>query len=90
MAKSVAQDVLDGFQINLNGWKVRQFRDFLQALQSNDFDTVADLVSGVVIVWPFEGRPEDPESFLDLEFVELGRLLRAINGAMTASFSQGN
>lgn len=89
MAK-VAQDVLEGFDIDLNGWRVRQFRDFMTALSRNDFDGVAELVAGVIKSWPFEGDPSDPESFLELDFSQLGQLLRAVNGAMMASFSQGN
>ena len=89
MAK-VAAEVLADFDINLNGWKVRDFKEFMAALSSNDFERVAEKISGVVTSWPFAGDPSNPESLMNLSFAELGQLLRAVNGAMLAAFSQGN
>lgn len=83
-------EALEGFVIDLNGWRVRDFRNFMTSLAGNDFDTLASLIGQVVSEWPFEGDPGEPESFMDLNFNELGRLLRAVNASMLGAFSQGN
>lgn len=88
-AKVVGSEETKGFEINLNGWRVREFRDFMRALTTNDFDRVAELVAGVIFEWPFEGSPSDPEAFMNLNFAELGQVLRAVNGAMLAAFQSG-
>lgn len=90
MSENITVNALEGFEINLNNWRVRDFRNFMTALAGNDFETLATLVSQVVSVWPFEADPTSAEGLMDLTFTELGQLLRAVNASMLGAFSQGN
>ena len=84
MAKEVSE-----FNIDLNGWRVREFRDYLSAVNENDFDRMSELIGKVVLAWPYEGDPSNPEDVLNLSITELLGIARAVGDAMRRSFSQG-
>jgi len=93
MAKSqqeVPEQEEEVYSIDLSGWRVRQFRDYIKSVSENDFDLMAELIGHVVHEWPYEGDPHDPEAVLDLQLPNLLHIAKAIGAEMSASFTEGN
>lgn len=80
----------DVFVIDLNNWKVKDFRAFVAALGDNDFVGVAEVAKKAVLQWPFSGDPADPNSYEELSLPQLGQLLKRVNQAVKEAFSEGN
>ncbi len=90
MTKKVEVPEKQEFVIDLSGWRVRQFRDYIASVGNNDFDLMSELVGLVVNEWPYEGDPHNPEAVLDLQLPELLQIAKAIGAEMSRSFTQGN
>lgn len=80
----------DGFVIDISKWRIRNFRNFINAVRTNDFDAMAAEASQVVLQWPYAGEPSDPEAFMNLYLNQYPEIIRAINVEMEHSFSKGN
>lgn len=80
----------NAFVVDLAGWRVRDYRDFVQAVSANDVEMIAMLGAKVISRWPYDGSPADREAYLDLHLGNFGEVLREVQKAIRNAFSQGN
>lgn len=77
------------FVINLNAWKMRDFRAFLAAVKDDKWEELFPLIAKVVVSWDYP-QALSAEGVEDLGLEDLATVLRAINAAVTNAFTQGN
>jgi GDP-D-mannose dehydratase len=78
------------FVIELNHWKMKDFRTFINAVTEQKWEEVYPLISQVVTSWPFDGSPSDASVIENLGLLDLATVFRAVNMAVSQAFTQGN
>lgn len=78
------------FEIELNNWNIGDYGDFMQAIRTNDVDTVHAKFALVCLAWPYRGSPTDLAAYRALPLKEYKVILNATNAVMEKAFSQGN
>ncbi len=77
------------FVIELNNWKMRDFRAFISAVKEERWEDAFSLLARVIVSWPFE-QAINPETIADLGLEDLATAIRAVNMAVGNAFTQGN
>lgn len=80
---------LDGFEIDLTQWRMKDKNAFVQAASESDESGAFPLAAKVVKGWPFEGDPAQVESYGNLDFEEWARTYKAIIAAVSLRFRGG-
>lgn len=80
---------LDGFEIDLTKWRMKDKNAFVQAASESDESGAFPLAVKVVKAWPFEGDPTQVESYGNLDFEEWARTYKAIIAAVSLRFRGG-
>jgi hypothetical protein len=75
------------FIVDLNGWKMADFRAFIAATKDEAWDVIFPLLSMVVLEWPFDHKIDDMEN---LGLADLAATIRAVQKAVANAFSEGN
>lgn len=78
------------FIVDLNKWRMGDFRAFINAVREEAWEDAYPLISRVIVSWPFEGDPSQGEVIANLGLLDLATTLRAVNLAVTQAFTQGN
>lgn len=76
------------FDVDLNGWKYKEFKAFRKAVQADNEDEFIPLLAKVVKAWPYVGEPS-AEAIADLGMADLAILLSAVNQAVERTFRAG-
>lgn len=77
------------FLIDLNGWKMADFRSFLTATKEDRWDDILPLLAKVIKAWPFETELSDA-AVIDMGLGDLAATMKAVNKAVNNAFSEGN
>lgn len=75
--------------VDMRGWRMKDYRHFMKATQESDFGSMFDILAKVVKSWPFDGDPTDPASYDELGMEDWLAVTKAVGGAMSNQFSQG-
>lgn len=85
----IEDQVVSAFEIDLNGWRLRDYRNYRRAMRVEDFETVWEELEKVIIRWPYSTVPNF-ETLDSLSFTQFADLTRALNKAMGDAFAEGN
>lgn len=74
--------------INAKNWKLRQYRDFIKATQTNDLDKIIELVPLLIEKWDLPGDPKDQDYVLDnLDLQQWIDVTKLVTVALTQEFA---
>ena len=76
------------FEIDLNGWRLRNYWRYRDAMRVEDFEAAWDELVLIIKAWPYGAV--DFEVFGGLAFGQVKELNRALGAAMNEAFAQGN
>lgn len=76
--------------VNMKNWKMKDYRSFMKATETNSFEGMFELLSKVVLSWPYAGDPTDPASYDELAMEEWLEVTKAVGASLSNQFSQGN
>lgn len=76
------------FEFDFTSWKMRNFIEFNEALQSGDLRGMMQKMAETTRHWDFDGDPQSIESWLDMSFAQWTEVSKAFNTSLTASFRQ--
>lgn len=78
------------FVFDLKNWTMADFEAFGKAFAEKDYAKQAELYSRIVVEWPFEVDPRDPQSWEKLNLVDMASTIRAVRKAVENLFAEGN
>lgn len=74
------------WEIDLKGFKVKQYRQFYRIIATNNVDGLIALLGGRVTAWPFEGDPTDDDAWDELELGQFREALEMVGRAINNIF----
>jgi len=74
----------DDIVVDLGGWVMEDFHNYVNAAQEGDYARLGELVQKVVSPWPYEDVAP-----LDLLLLQFRLILKAVNAKTAASFRTG-
>lgn len=77
--------------IDITGWKLRQYRDFIAATKTGDFDVLIEVLSKLITSWDFAGDPKNTDYWLDeLTVTDWQNIQKRFTELLTEKFSIKN
>lgn len=78
-------------EVNISNWKLRQYRDFMKATQTGDFDVILETLSRLIVSWDFAGDPKNLDYWLDeLSILDWQNILNKFMEVMQQKFAVKN
>ena len=73
----------NGYIVNLESWRMKDFRKFTRVAKEGDLDAIIEMVDEVTTF------PAGVESVDEMELEQWGELMEAVNNRLTAKFRFG-
>lgn len=72
--------------VDISGWKMKQIKAWQKAALTADFDGMIAILVTVVRSWPYEGQPNDPAAYDDLDVNEFATVSKKVGDQMSDLF----
>lgn len=77
-----------GFEIDLRNLKMKQYRRWLKAAETNDLAVINEILAEIVVQWPYSLPSNDPASYDELGVMEYRDAVKAVAELLNATFHQ--
>jgi hypothetical protein len=83
------EEVSESVIVDVSAWRMRDHEDWIrQVHEEKNVSGMIDMMAEIVLSWPFDGDPSDPEAYRDLTSQEWVTVTAAVGEAISAAFQR--